>query len=413
MRQIIISLTAMFASLALLIAGSSLLGTLLSVRLALEGFSPMAVGAVLVFHSIGFVIGTRLVTRLIRRVGQIRSFAAFAAIGCVVALIHPMAVNGWLWAFLRGLLGFCQAGLIMVLESWISGRASHASRGALLGIYQIVYFSAAALGQYLVGFAPADAYQIFSLVAILMVLSLVPLAVTRSEAPVMGVADRVGFGALWRLSPSGLLGATIAGVGASAFLTLGPLYAKSSGMAVEEVARYMAFAVLATMALQWPLGHLSDLMDRRRVLANLAGVGGFAGALAAAFGQDSPLVLYAGTAIVFGVIGCLYPISLAMINDNMVEGDPIAASAGLLFAFGVGTCTGPLLAAGLMQAFGAGGLFLFLALCLFGLAGFVLVRIRTTQALPLAQQGRFVNVVAAEAAPAILELDPRAEDYRD
>ncbi|MDN5862963.1 MAG: MFS transporter, partial [Salinisphaera sp.] len=191
MRQVVISLAAMFASLTLLILGSSLLGTLLAVRLAQAGFSPLASGAVLVLHSVGFVLGTRLVTRLIRRVGQVRAFSAFAAIACAVALIHPLAINGWLWALLRAVLGFCYAGLIMVLESWISGRATHASRGALMGIYQIVYFSAAAGGQYLVGLASPHEFSVFSLVAILLVLSLVPLAVTRSEAPVMGSTNRL------------------------------------------------------------------------------------------------------------------------------------------------------------------------------------------------------------------------------
>ena len=172
MRNTVVSLSAMFVSLALLIAGSSLLGTLLSVRLSIEGFQPLAIGSVLFFHSLGFVIGTRVVTRVIRRVGQVRSFAAFAAVACAAALLHPLFVSGWFWALLRMLVGFCAAGLIMVLESWISGRATNSTRGALLGIYQIVYFSSAALGQFLVGTSAPDEYPIYSLVAILMVLSL-------------------------------------------------------------------------------------------------------------------------------------------------------------------------------------------------------------------------------------------------
>lgn len=413
MRQIIISLTAMFASLALLIAGSSLLGTLLSVQLSETGFSPMAIGLVLVFHSVGFVLGTRVATRLIRRVGQIRSFAAFAAIGCAAALIHPLYVSGWLWALLRLFVGFCHAGLIMVLESWISGRASAATRGALLGIYQIVYFSAAAGGQYLVGFTPDEVYPMFSFVAILVVLSLVPLAVTRSEAPVMGSVDRLGFVELWQLSPSGWLGAVVAGLLSSAFLTLGPLYASSIGMDVAAVASYMMSAVVATMLLQWPLGHLSDLMDRRFVLGFLAAAAAIAAVAGMLFGEDHGWVLYTTTAIVFGVAGCLYPISLAMITDNMIEGNPVAASAGLLFTFGLGTCLGPLLGAGLMEVLGPAGLFAFLATGLLLLAGFVVVRMRYTPALPMEQQGRFVNVVASQTAPPILELDPRADDFRD
>lgn len=409
MRQVVISLAAMFASLTLLILGSSLLGTLLAVRLAQAGFSPLASGAVLVLHSVGFVLGTRLVTRLIRRVGQVRAFSAFAAIACAVALIHPLAINGWLWALLRAVLGFCYAGLIMVLESWISGRATHASRGALMGIYQIVYFSAAAGGQYLVGLASPHEFSVFSLVAILLVLSLVPLAVTRSEAPVMGSTNRLGFRRLWALSPSGLAGALTAGVATTGFMTLAPLYGQAIGMSVDAVALFMTTAVVAAMLLQWPLGHLSDLMDRRRVLAALATFAVIAACAAALLGQHGGWWLYVTTASVFAVVGCLYPISLALVNDHMSDEGPVAASAGLLFAFGIGTCAGPLLGAGVMQILGPAGLFWFLALCLAGLAGFVWRRSLTTEMLPFAEQGRFVSVVAVEASPVIAELDPRTD----
>lgn len=412
MRQIVISLTAMFVSLALLTAGSSLLGTLLSVRLSMEGFSPAVVGLVLVFHSIGFVLGTRMVTRVIRRVGQVRSFAAFAAVGCAAALVHPMYVDGFLWAVLRGLVGFCFAGLIVVLESWISGRASNTTRGALLGIYQVVYFSSAAMGQFLVGLGAPDAYPVYSLVAMLVVLSLVPLSLTRSEAPVMGPVERLGFRELYRLSPTGLAGGLVSGAAASAFLALGPLYADQVGFSVQAVARYMMYAVLATMILQWPLGRVSDLFDRRRVVAALAAVAGV-GAAAASAGEAWLPVLYLGTWLVFGITGCLYPISLAMINDGMEEGNPVAASAGLLFVYGVGTCIGPVFAALLMQVAGPAGLFHFLVVALTGLAGYTAWRIRYTPDLPAEQQGRFVTMAASEAAPALLELDPRSEEYRD
>ncbi len=102
-----------------------------------------------------------------------------------------------------------------------------------------------------------------------------------------------------------------------------------------------------------------------------------------------------------------------MINDNMDEGNPVAASAGLLFAYGVGTCVGPVAGAALMQVFGPAGLFLFLAAGLSGLAAYIGFRIRRTPDLPLDRQGPFVTIAAAETAPAILELDPRVDEDQD
>ncbi|GAB3681431.1 MFS transporter [Salinisphaera aquimarina] len=411
MGQVVVSLAAMFASLALFIAGTALLTTVLAVQLAHEGFSSTQVGLVLVCHSIGFVLGSRFATRLIRRIGQVRSFAAFAAIGCAAALLHPMFIDGWLWAVLRGLVGFCAAGLIMVLEGWISARATNASRGALLGIYQVVFFFAAAMGQYLVSLGATDDYRIYSVVAILIVLSLIPLVMTRSEAPVMSMAGRLGFAQLYALSPSGLFGGVVGGVVVSCFLSLGPVYASENGMTLEGVSYYMTFAVIATMALQWPVGRLSDMFDRRWVVAAISLVATVAGVVAAWLGATQVWVLYAATAPLFGLAGCLYPVSLSMINDHMEEGDPVGASAGLLLAYGLGTCIGPVAGALTMQQLGPAGLFVFMGGLFAAYTLLVLWRCATTPTLPVDQQVRFVGIVASQTGPTILELDPRTDPY--
>jgi len=411
MGQVVVSLAAMFASLALFIAGTALLTTVLALELAQQGYSSLLVGLVMVCHSIGFVLGSLFSTRLIRRVGQVRSFAAFAAIGCAAALVHPMWIDAVLWAMLRGLVGFCAAGLIMVLESWISARATNASRGALLGIYQVVYFFAAALGQYLVSVGTADDYTIYSVVAIMLVLSLVPLALTRSEAPTITMASHLGFRSLYILSPTGLFGGITGGVIVSCFLALGPVYASDTGMDIAQVSYYMAFAVVATMILQWPIGRLSDVFDRRWVVAAISALATAGAAAAAWLGAAEPWILYAATAPLFGLAGCLYPVSLAMINDNMEEGDPIRASAGLLLAYGAGTCVGPLGGALAMQWLGPMGLFVFTGGVFAAYTALVGWRGLNTPTLPVAQQSRFVSIVAAQAVPAILELDPRSEPF--
>lgn len=409
MRQVVGSLAAMFASLALFIAGTALLTTVLALQLAHAGYSSLLVGVVLVFHSIGFIAGSLFSTRLIGRVGQVRSFAAFAAVGCVAALIHPMWIDAALWAVLRALVGFCAAGLIMVLESWICAGATRATRGALLGIYQVVYFFAAALGQYLVSLDVASDYRIYSVVAILLVLSLVPLTLTRAEAPPITMAPHLGFRALYALSPSALFGGITGGVVVSGFLALGPVYASAIGMNVAQVSYYMSFAVLATMVLQWPIGRLSDVLDRRWVLVAISAIASLGAGAVAVLGTHDLWIVYAGTAPLFGLAGCLYPVSLALINDHMEQGDPIRASAGLLLAYGAGTCIGPLGGAVLMQMLGVVGLFVFMGALFAAYTGLVAWRCFTTESLPLDAQGRFVGIVAAQAVPAILELDPRNE----
>lgn len=411
MGRVVLSLAAMFASLTLFVAGTALLTTVVAFELGADGLSTTRIGLILGCYSVGFVLGTLFATRLVRRVGQVRSFAAFAAVACAAALIHPMFFDGALWAVLRVLVGFCAAGLIMVLESWISGRATPVTRGALLGIYQVVFFFAAALGQVLVALGETDDYPIYSVVAMLIVMSLVPLALTRSEAPAPGATDRLRFRQIHALSPSGLFGGMAGGTIVAAFSMMAPVYASNIGMTLGQISRYMAFAVLATMVLQWPVGRLSDLFDRRLTIAVISTLATIAAVVAAAAGADHLRVLYIATAPLFGLAACLYPVSLAMINDHMESGDPMAASAGLLLAYGIGTCIGPVGGAFAMQMLGPSGLFVFLAATFGCYSLYVFYRRFTTPALPVEEQGRFVSIVAANTSPAILELDPRHELY--
>ncbi|PKM21527.1 MAG: MFS transporter, partial [Gammaproteobacteria bacterium HGW-Gammaproteobacteria-14] len=105
MANVVFSLAALFMSLALLISGSAMLGTLVSLRLELEGISDARIGMVFALYSLGFVFGATWGTAIIRNVGHIRAFATFAAIACAVTLLHPMMVSVEAWGMMRLVMG--------------------------------------------------------------------------------------------------------------------------------------------------------------------------------------------------------------------------------------------------------------------------------------------------------------------
>src|SRR5699024_11382690 len=86
-----------FTSLVLFIGGNVVLGTLISLRLDLEGVSENLLGIVLAFYSLGFIVGATFCVSIIREVGHIRAFAAFAAIACAATLLHPIWVTPESW----------------------------------------------------------------------------------------------------------------------------------------------------------------------------------------------------------------------------------------------------------------------------------------------------------------------------
>ena len=64
------------------------------------------------------------------------------------------------------------AGMIMVTESWLNARAANAVRGQVLALYMITNYFCAGLGQFLLPLADPGEFYLFSLVSILLSLSL-------------------------------------------------------------------------------------------------------------------------------------------------------------------------------------------------------------------------------------------------
>lgn len=410
MFRVVHSLLALVMSITLLTAGNSLLSTLLSVRLSMEGYSPGVIGPILVLYSFGFVAGSLYCDRVIRRVGHIRAFAVFAALAGVAALLYPMLVSGYAWAVLRAMTGFCMAGLLVVIESWISTRATNANRGTLFAVYQVTFYLASAAGQGLMAVSNPSAYQAFSLIAIIICLSLIPLSLTHLEAPQLDTAERLSFRSLYRISPIGLIGAFSGGLLLSAFAYLGPVYARLVGLSIPKLSLFMALSVFSAMLFAWPAGRLSDGFGRRRMLLGVATVTGLSSLVAAMVGTSYMPALFAFMSVSMGLAAALYPISVAVMNDYLHNEQIVAASAGLLLSYGLGTCVGPLGGSLAMHLFGPPGLFLFNAGSMLLLLIYGVYRVQSSEDVPVEEQEEYVPAPAM-ATPVIVEIDPRNVEF--
>ncbi|GHD41476.1 Predicted arabinose efflux permease, MFS family [Marinobacter persicus] len=412
MTRMVASLSALLLSIVLLVSGNAFLMTLLGIRLSIEEVSPDVIGWVLVCYSIGFVLGTLYVQKIIGRVGHIRAFAAFAAMAAVVALLYPMAVSAVFWAVLRVLSGFSIAGVLVVIESWFSSRATSANRGSLFAVYQIVFYLSAAGGQLIVNVGDPANFMPFSLAAVLLTLALIPLALTRMEAPVIEETERMSVFKLARESFTGVAGALISGVMIGGFYALGPVYATLVGLDVAKVSTFMASAIVAAMLFAWPVGRVCDHFDRRRVMFVVSVTAAAAALGVAVFGADQLALLTILVGVFTGLSATLYPVAVAITNDRMDSNRIVSASATLLLSYGIGSVIGPIVMAELISLLGPAGLF-------YGNAGFLLVlaaitsyRISHTEDVPVAEQEHFVPTMP-EASVVLTEMDPRNEDFHE
>ncbi len=406
-RTILVAVLPLLVSTGIMVVGNTLLGALLPIRMDLEGISVANIGLIMALFSVGFVTGTVICPRIVETVGHIRAFAAFAAIASACALIHAIEVNPWTWALLRALTGVAVACLHTIVESWINAKAPNALRGQVLSTYMAVYYFSGAAAFPVLEAMNAGSYQLFSVVAILISLSLVPLALARVAAPPIPSAERLGPRELVDISPLGVVGAFGAGLIIGAFNALAPIFVRGVDPAPEMVARFLLVAMLGGFLLQFPVGHLSDRFDRRRVILLVAlGLLGTALALALVDGASTYGLL--GLAVLFGGLAyALYPICLAHANDFMDSRKLVPAAAGMLLCYGVGASVGPVAASQVMSRIGVEGLFLFIAVAAGLLAGFTVYRMFRRPTMPSREQGAFVMVPQVTAT--LAALDPRCE----
>jgi MFS family permease len=277
------------------------------------------------------------------------------------------------WLTFRLVYGFCIAGFYLVIESWLNDHATNETRGLVMSSYVTVNFAAFAAGQFLVTAYPVQGAESFIVAAMLASAAIVPVALTRSAqpAPITIVSFRPG--ALYRAAPVGLVGSLMVGIANGAFWGLGPISAAGNGLSVREVASFMSAATIAGALAQYPVGRLSDRIDRRIVLLCLLVGAATVGVLLFLFAKAGWLLLTFG--VLFGALTLPgYSLSAAHAYDKTRRGEMVQTAATVLLANALGAAAGPMLAALTMDALGPRALFLFTASIQALLAAFVFYR---------------------------------------
>ncbi|MGE0410132.1 MAG: MFS transporter [Amphiplicatus sp.] len=403
MLRAVSAIAALLLATAILIAGNGLQFTLIPVRATLESFPTSLIGVLMAAYFAGFVAGCRINPAFIHSVGHIRTYLALASIASAVALAHALVVNVAAWAALRAISGFCFAGLVMVIESWINERATNADRGRILSIYRIVDLIALTIGNWLLTIADPMGFELFAVISILISLALVPIALTKSAAPKPIPTARLDIPRLFAVSPVAAIGAPLAALANGAFWSLGPVYVLGLGYDKGAVAAFISAAIMGAAVLQWPLGLLSDRVDRRKVMIG-ASVGASASALALTeFGGDSLRLLVLFGALVGAFMLPMFGLCAAHANDHADPDSAVATNGGLLLLHGLGSIIGATAGGFVIAYFGAAALFAYIAAIYAMFAVVCLYRVLTRAPLPEEAKTPFTPVPKG-AAPTVFEI---------
>lgn len=378
--RIMISFAALLLSVTLLQLHSGAMGPLDALAGLGAGFSSTQVGLLGSAHFVGFFIGCWWAPRLLGAVGHTRGFAAFAALGAIGAMAHPIIVDPYFWAVLRVLTGLAVAGCYTIVEAWFHAKVTNANRGRVLGAYRVVDMGASFVAQLMIGVLDPASYVSYNILAILCCAALLPLMLTRSVPPSLPEAPRLRPIKTILLSPLAAAGVIVAGVTSPAFRMVGPVYGQEVGLRADQIGLFLAAAVAGGAISQIPAGWLADRYDRRRVLVGISMAAVIVCVLTTFFGQMSHGVVFVA-AFMFGLTTFpIFSISSAHASDFAAVEDMIEVAASLMFLYGIGAIASPLLASYLIESYGAGSLFMMMAVAHVFLSVFGLLRMRVRPA---------------------------------
>ena len=398
------TLLILLGGLGVLLIGMGLLGTLLGVRATLASFSNIETGLIMAGYYAGYVAGTLLAPRLIRNVGHIRCFSAFAALGAASSLGFGLVVDPWVWLVLRIISGLCVVGLYMVVESWLNEQVAGPSRGRVFSFYMMSTLIALGGGQFLLLFGDTSGLTLFALAAILICIGVVPVAITRLHEPRIEQAESTHFLQLMRAAPLGTVGALFAGLVNGSFWGMTPVFGQRLALGLDQIAILMSATILGGALLQWPIGHLSDRFDRRNVLISISFATAVVAAISAFIVFKNMPGLMPSAFVYGGLMFSLYGISVAHTYDHVDATQALEATRGLILIYGLGAFSGPLLAGVAMDGFGPVGLPVVAATTAALLALFGLYRVTRRASPPLEEQTEFVPMV--RTSPVAMEMHP-------
>ncbi|HEY0768117.1 MAG TPA: MFS transporter [Steroidobacteraceae bacterium] len=377
--------------MGILMLGAGLQSTLLGLRATLEGFPTPVTGLVMSCYYVGYLLGTLIAPRLLRRVGHVRVFAALAALGSVAVLAHASWVHPLPWGAMRLVSGLCFAGIYVVAESWLNHRASRSNRGRLLALYMLVLYVGLGAAQFLLLLSSPQTAAPFMLISALISLAMVPILASAQEMPEPAKPHPVRYRDLYRNSPLGVVAVAVSGMISSIIFAMGPVYARLSGSGTQGVAAFMAVSILAAVLTQYPVGRLSDRMDRRTVIAGACTLATLVAVSIVVFAPLPRAAFLALAALFSGSALTLYSLAVSHVNDKLEPAQMVAASSALLLINGMAAAAGPVLAGSLIAAFGPQAYFATLATLTGGLTLYDLWRKSRRGPVARDLKGPFIN----------------------
>jgi MFS family permease len=400
----IVSSWALFTGFGLIMLAHALQGTLLNVNAVFFNFSNFEIGYVFSGYFIGYLFSSIQCPKLIKNVGHIRVFAAFASLGSIAILLHWIIINPIAWLIFRMITGFSFAAIYIVCESWLNDRADNKSRGQLIGFYMIVLYFSTSAGGMLVNLRATTDAHLFILTSLLISLALVPILLTKKPAPDFSTPKFLSLKELYTKSPMAFVGSFSIGMVYSALFGLMGVFGAKIGLSIFQISILVFVNMFVGAIFQYPVGKISDKYDRRTILLSLNLIAIASLIFIYLLGSLSFNLLLVFIGIHSAVSLPYYAVVISHMNDFLEKDEIVSGSSTLTLVNALGMVMGPMLASGFMAYFGAYGYFLYMIVIYCLVAPYNFFRIRVGRTSNIYEENTPSMIVPRTASPVGMQL---------
>ena len=404
MFRTIVSSWALFTGFGLIMLAHALQGTLLNVNAVFFNFSDFEIGYVFSGYFIGYLFSSIQCPKLIKNVGHIRVFAAFASLGSIAILLHWIVINPIAWLIFRMITGFSFAAIYIVCESWLNDRADNKSRGQLIGFYMIVLYFSTSAGGMLVNLRATTDAHLFILTSLLISLALVPILLTKKPAPDFSTPKFLSLKELYSKSPMAFVGSFSIGMVYSALFGLMGVFGAKIGLSIFQISILVFVNMFVGAIFQYPVGKISDKYDRRTILLSLNLIAIASLIFIYLLGSLSFNLLLVFIGIHSAVSLPYYAVVISHMNDFLEKDEIVSGSSTLTLVNALGMVMGPMLASGFMAYFGAYGYFLYMIVIYCLVAPYNFFRIPVGRTSNIYEENTPSMIVPRTASPVGMQL---------
>lgn len=337
---------------------------LLAIILEGQGVSATLIGFNTAMTPLGIVVSAPFIPWLARRFGAMR-LAIFCALAtAVIYAMIGMFQNVWVWFPLRFLLGASIDSLYIISETWLLQLAGRQYRGRLIGLYSTAMAVGFSVGPFVLAVVGSQGWYAFGAGIAVMILTAPGLLLLRSRPLSTHQQASAHILRFISLAPMMLLTIAVIALFDQISLSLLPVYLLDHNMSEAMASIALGVFAVGNVALQIPIGWLSDHWSR-------TGVGYVCLVLVLLCIAALPMVVE--TSVLWPVLFVLgsagfgiYTITLAELGDRFEGEWLLAGNAAFALMWGLGGISGPPLSGFAMDAIGVNGLplILFLAFCL-------------------------------------------------